>query len=130
MAEEKKKIFILDDDETIVTSLKRLLALSGFEVETTSNPNEALAKIKGFMPQLILLDIRMPHLGGLEICQMLNNDAQARLIPIIIISGLGGYADIKKAYQFGVIDYVTKPYDFKELLKKINKTIASKGDNL
>lgn len=123
---EKKRIFIVDDDAAVLNSLKELLVFSGFEVGTTQNPREAFGEIKGFGPHLILLDLLMPHVGGLEICEMLNNDRQTRDIPIIVISALVKEADIKKAYQLGIVGYITKPYDFQNLLHEINKAITSK----
>lgn len=124
--EEKKRIFIADDDEAGLASLRKMLELSGFLVESVKDAKEIREKIKAFSPHLLLLDLLMPHLGGLEVCSMLNNDQETAGIPIIIISGLGGYADIKNAYKLGVVGYVTKPYDFSELLKEINKAIISK----
>jgi len=123
---EKKRIFIADDDRTVLESLKKLLEFSGFEVEATGNPKEILTKIKSCKPDLILLDLLMPQLGGLEICQMLNSDSQTQGIPIIVISALAGQADIKKAYQLGVVNYVTKPYDFQFLLREITKALSYK----
>jgi CheY-like chemotaxis protein len=123
---DAKRIFIADDDEAALFSLQKLLVLSGFEVAATKNSKDAVSKIKSFKPHIILLDLIMPVLGGLEICDILNRDSQAQGIPIIIISALGGYTDIKKAYQLGVVGYFTKPYEFPELLQEIHKAIASK----
>jgi len=123
MPEEKKRIFVADDDEVVLRSLKNLLVLAGFEVEACMDSREVISKIKIFKPQLILLDLLMPHLGGYEICDLLNKDNELMGIPIIIVSALGGYTDIKKAYQLGVVGYITKPYDFKELTDKINKMV-------
>lgn len=123
---EKKKIFIVDDDAAILNSLKELLVFSGFELGTTQNPREAFKEIKDFSPDLILLDLLMPHLGGLEICEMLNNDKDTQGIPVIVVSALVKEADIKKAYQLGIVGYITKPYDFQNLLHEINKAITSK----
>ncbi|HAH21284.1 MAG: hypothetical protein A2Y00_02375 [Omnitrophica WOR_2 bacterium GWF2_43_52] len=123
---EKNRIFIADDDAVTLKSLKDLLSLSGFEVETAQEPIEILSKVKAFKPQLILLDLLMPQLDGFEICQILNQDRDTQGVPIIVVSALGGYVDIKKAYKFGVVDYVTKPYDFKSILGQIHKAIAYK----
>lgn len=123
---DKKRIFIADDDEIALQSLKELLLLSGLAVETSKDSKEVLQKVKMYKPHLILLDLRMPHLGGFEICEMLNQDKDTHSIPIIITSALSDHADIKKAYLSGVIGYFAKPYDFKKLLQEINKVIASK----
>jgi len=85
-----------------------------------------MPKIKTFKPDLILLDLVMPNLGGMEICEMLNQDKQTCGIPIIVVSGLSKLIDQKRAYQLGVIGYFTKPYDFPKLLKEINKAISYK----
>ncbi|MBU0503526.1 MAG: response regulator [Candidatus Omnitrophota bacterium] len=123
---DKKRILIVDDDETVLQSLKRLLEVSGFEVLALSSARDILRSIKSFKPDIILPDMLMPNLGGLEICQMLNDDKEIQGIPIIMISALSGYADIEKAYKLGVVGYFTKPYDFSKLLQEINKVIASK----
>ena len=126
---EPKRIFIADDEEVVLDSLMKLLVMSDFEVKGTTEPREVLSMIKSFKPHLILLDLLMPHMGGLEICEILNNDQEAQGIPIIIISAIGNYTDIRMAYQLGVLGYITKPYQFPVLLKEIQKAIAFKeGD--
>lgn len=125
---DKKRIIIVDDDKTVLESLEKLLVLSGFETVSTYDPREAVSKIKAFKPNIILLDLLMPHLGGLEICEILNADKDTRGIPIIVLSALDKEADIKKAYYLGVVDYITKPYDFQDLLHKINKAVFYKDE--
>lgn len=126
---EKKKVFIAEDEEDSFQSLKKLLTMSNFQVEGTTKSKEIISLVKSYQPDIILLDMLMPNLGGLEICEMLNNDKEVKHIPIIIISALGSEADIKKAYQLGVVDYITKPYDYKTVVKKINKFIAYKQNS-
>lgn len=123
---EKKKVFIAEDEEDSFQSLKKLLTMSNFQVEGTTKSKEIISRVKSYQPDIILLDLLMPNLGGLEICEMLNNDKEIKHIPIIIISALGSETDIKKAYQLGAVDYITKPYDYKTVVNKINKFIAYK----
>lgn len=125
---DKKRIIIVDDDKTVLESLEKLLVLSGFEALSICEPREAVSKIKAFKPNIILLDLLMPHLGGLEICEILNAAKDTQGIPIIILSALDKEADIKKAYRLGVVDYITKPYDFQDLLRKINKAVFYKDE--
>lgn len=125
---DKKRIIIVDDDKAVLESLEKLLVLSGFEALSTCDPRDAVSKIKAFKPNIILLDLLMPHLGGLEICEILNADKDTQGIPIIILSALDKEADIKKAYYLGVVDYITKPYDFQDLLRKINKAVFYKDE--
>lgn len=126
-----KRVFIIEDDPDSFTSLKKLLLIYGFEVDgVTAVKDDLVRVIKSFSPHIILLDLLMPRIGGIEVCQMLNADEQTQGIPIIVVSALNSDADIKKAYSLGVEDYVTKPYEISELLEKINKYIAYKEDIL
>ncbi len=125
---DKKKIIIVDDDKAVLESLEKLLVLSGFEALSTQDSREAVSKIKAFKPNIILLDLLMPHLGGLEICEILNADKETQGIPILVLSALDKEVDIKKAYYLGVVDYITKPYDFQDLLRKINKAVFYKDE--
>jgi len=123
---EKKRILIADDDEVVLTSLKKLLVMSNFEVYATTNSKEVSSIVKSFKPDLILLDLLLPDLGGLEICDILNKDEETQGIPIIILSAVGDYTDIRKAYTLGVIGNITKPYEFLRLLNEIQKATDSK----
>ena len=122
----KIRIFIVDDEEEALHLLKKGLIARGFEVEATPDSREAFEDIKRFNPELILLDLRMPHLGGFDICDMLNNDTQTQGIPIIIISVFYDMSDIKQAYKLGVEGYVTKPFTMEKLLAEINRVMAYK----
>ena len=123
---DKKRILIIDDDKVVLESLRRLLELHSYEALAVQEAGEAFSKAKSFNPDVILLDLLMPRLGGLEICEMLNSDKETRGIPIIVVSALDKEADIKKAYRLGVVGYITKPYDLNKLLQEINKAISYK----
>jgi CheY-like chemotaxis protein len=125
--ENKKRILIIDDDTVALNSLKELLALSGYAVETIQETKgDIMHRIKASRPHLILLDLLMPHLGGFEVCELLNKDKETQGIPVVIVSALLKDADIKRAYLLGVIGYVSKPYDFSKLLQEINKALTYK----
>lgn len=126
---DKKKIFIADDDEACLV-LKKILISRGFDVQATQNPKEVMPMIKIFKPDLVLLDLIMPDLGGFEICEMMNNDSQTQNVPVIIISGLGDLADIKKSYRSGVVSYFVKPFQIEDLIKEINKILSYKEEIL
>jgi two-component system alkaline phosphatase synthesis response regulator PhoP len=123
---DKRKIFIADDDEEISQLLKKTLIARGFEAEATHHSKDVFPMIKAFKPDLILLDLLMPDLGGFEICEMLNRDKETQGLPIIVISGLIDSPDIKKAYKLGVVGYFMKPLDLKNLVREINKALAYK----
>ena len=126
----KKKIFIADDQEDILSLLKDFLINHDFEVMVLKEPKNILASIISFKPNLILLDLLMPDLGGFEICEILNKNSQTREIPIIIISGFGNLVDIKKAYGLGAVGYFVKPFSLGDLFTKIIKTINNKETKL
>lgn len=122
----KKKIFVADDQEEVLSMLKELLTSKGYEVMASKEAEQMVKLIKGFKPSLILLDLLMPNLDGFEICRMLNEDREAQSIPIIIMSGLSDQVDIKRAYELGVVDYLIKPFDLNKVVTQIEKAIANK----
>lgn len=126
----KKRIFAVDDQEEVLSLLNDSLSGYGFEVMICKEPKEVLSSIKSFNPDLILLDLRMPDLGGFEICEILNNDPQTHGIPIIIISGFGDLGDLKKAYKLGAVGYFVKPFALSDLSREISKVIANKESPL
>ncbi|MFA5092363.1 MAG: response regulator [Candidatus Omnitrophota bacterium] len=122
----KKRIFVADDQVEILSLLEDSLTGAGFEVKICNEPKNALNLIKSFKPHLILLDLRMPNLGGFEICEILNNDTQTHGIPIIIVSGFGDLMDIKQAYKLGAVSYIVKPFPLDLLFKEVNKALTNK----
>lgn len=123
---DAKKIFIVDDDEALLVSLKKLLTELGFEVGVTTNPKDAFLNIKIFQPDLILLDLLMPRLSGYEVLEFLNNDEETKGTPVIVVSALIKEVDKKRAYRLGVVSYITKPYDFQILMTEINRALSNK----
>ena len=126
----KKRILVADDQEEILALLNDSLSNSGFEIMLCRESKNVLHSIKSFKPDLILLDLLMPDLGGFEICEILNNDPQTHGIPIIIISGFGDLVDIKKAYKLGAVGYFVKPFALSDLRKEIDKVLANKESSL
>jgi len=123
----KKKIMIIDDEEDFTLLLKmRLESLGSYEVATASEAKDIINRIHVFKPEVILLDLLIPGIGGLEICEMLNNDSFGSSIPIIVISGLDKSTDKIKAFKYGITDYFVKPVDNNKLIESIEKAIKSK----
>ena len=122
----KKKIFVADDREEVLSMLKDFLVSKGYEVMGSKDPKQLVKSIKNFKPHLILLDLLMPDLDGFEICRILNNDPEEQTIPIIIMSGLSDLVDIKRAYTLGVVGYIVKPFDLNVVATEIEKALANK----
>ena len=125
----KKKIMIIDDDEGYALMLKIRIENSGdFQVEAFSDAKDIINHLHAFKPDVILLDLLMPGIGGLDVCDMLNNDSLGQSIPVIIVSGLDKQTDRVAAFKFGVIDYLVKPVDDIKLIESIKKAIEYKTE--
>lgn len=120
---------IIDDEEDFVSMLKmRLEASSGYEVMGATEAKDIIERVHVFKPDVILLDLLMPGIGGLDACEMLNNDSIGSTIPIIVISGLDKNTDKIKAFKFGITDYFVKPVDDAKLIEAIEKAVKSKSE--
>ena len=124
---KKKKIMVVDDEEDFLTMLKLNLEQAGqYDVFTLSNAKDIVSKVNNFLPDVILLDLLMPGIGGIEACQMLNKDPVGSRIPIIALSALDKDADKLKAYKVGIVDYLTKPVELDTIIKSIEKALKFK----
>lgn len=125
----KKKIMIIDDEESFALLLKiRLESYGNYEVMAATEAKDIINRIHVFAPDVILLDLLMPGIGGLDVCDMLNNDPIGQTIPIIVVSGLDKSADKIEAFKFGITDYLVKPVDDAKLVEAIEKAIKSKSE--
>ena len=124
---EKKKVMIVDDEEDFLSMTKLVLESAGdYEVFTLSTTKDIIMYVHTFNPHVILLDLLMPGIGGLEVCEMLNKDARGKRIPVIVLSALSKDIDKLKAYKLGVVNYLTKPIGKDELLAKIENALRFK----
>ena len=119
------KILVVDDDPDIVEILKYNLKNSGYSVKSAGNGVEAIKKAKKFIPDIILMDVMMPEMSGIEACEEIKNINQLSQVIIIFLSARSeDYTQIS-AYDAGADDYISKPVKPKILLKKISN-IAKK----
>ncbi len=124
---EKKKIMVVDDEGDFLFITKLNLEQTGkFEVLTLPNAKDILNQSHSFKPDLILLDLLMPGVGGLDACEMLNRDPQGKGVPIVILSALNKDVDKLRAYKAGVVDYLNKPIESKDLIDRIEKALQYK----
>jgi len=110
------KILIADDDPQIIRALRVTLGARGYEIITAHDGAEALAKAIEHHPDLVMLDLGMPHLDGVQVIEGLRGWSQ---VPILVVSGRTGAADKVEALDAGADDYVTKPFAMDELLARI-----------
>jgi len=117
------KILIADDNEPNVELLDAYLAGCDYEIETARDGAETLEKVKSFSPDLILLDIMMPKLSGFEVCEKLKSDPQTSGIMILMVTALSELGDIERAVNAGCDDYLSKPVNKFELLKRVDNML-------
>jgi sigma-B regulation protein RsbU (phosphoserine phosphatase) len=120
----KADILIVDDTPANLRLLSQMLAEHGYQVRPVPDGPLALAATRAEPPDLILLDIRMPEMDGYQVCEHLKADAQTRDIPIIFISALDATQDKVRAFTAGGVDYVTKPFQFEEVLARVETHLA------
>ncbi len=124
---QKRRIMIIDDEDDFRKITKMNLDFTEkYEVLALSNAKNIINDVHSFKPEVILLDILMPGIGGLDVCEMLNQDSVSKTVPIIILSALDKDTDKLKAYKLGVVDYLVKPIDVDSLINKIEKALRFK----
>ena len=119
----KGKILIVDDRPDNVELLSIMLASQGYEVAESDRGQLAIKTAKANPPDLILLDISMSEMDGFEVCQILKSDPRTQNIPIIFLSALTEIEDKAQAFKFGGDDYITKPFDIKEVLLRVENQL-------
>jgi len=110
------RILVVDDDPEIVSFLKRGLTYEGYTVDTAGDGTEALAKARDAEPNLVILDVMMPGMDGMEVSKRLR---QASSIPILMLTAKGTVADRIRGLDSGADDYLVKPFSFDELLARV-----------
>ena len=117
---EKKRILIVDDEPQITRVLRRSLMTHGYDVHVASDGESALQTLGDWMPDLVVTDLSMPNINGLELCRRLRAISQ---LPIIVLSVRGEERTKVEALDAGADDYVTKPFGMDELLARIRATL-------
>ena len=121
---KSKKILIVDDEEGFLALIRQALEERGFEVVTVTNAVDAGIEMVSTLPALILMDIKMPGIDGLEACEVLKKNPNTKDVPIIIVSALSDDSDIQQAKKIGVEDYFVKPIDIEKLIGRIRTIIS------
>jgi len=126
MNTQNKKILIVDDDPVNLEFFQLMLSKLGFVVEEANDGVDAQEKLKKFRPDLILLDNIMPRMSGWELTKNLKQDPKFMDIPIIMFSALDDVKDKLAGFELGVDDYITKPFNFSEVLARIRTTLRNR----
>src|SRR6266436_7716217 len=120
---EKKRILVVDDEPQITRVLRTSLAGSGYEVRTADDGHAGLRAAREWQPDLVITDISMPNMNGIELCRQLRAESA---LPIIVLSVKGEEKTKVDALDAGADDYVTKPVGMDELLARIRATLRRK----
>ena len=113
------RILLVDDDQELLAALELKLDKEGFQVETAPDGEVALEIIKKKLPDLVILDVNMPKVNGMEVCKSLRSDEQTRDLAVIMLTARDDEIDRVLGLEFGADDYVTKPYNARELILRI-----------
>jgi two-component system alkaline phosphatase synthesis response regulator PhoP len=120
-----KKILLIEDEELIIKLLSKKLAAIGYDVALAMNGQEGIEKMRQNIPDLVLLDIVMPRMGGFEVMAEMKKDEKLAKIPVIIISNSGQPLELERAKELGAADWLVKTeFDPKEVADKIQKYIG------
>ena len=119
----KERILVVEDDEDILQLLKYNLAKEGYQVTGVTSGEEALKVLKSGTPDLVLLDLMLPGVDGLEVCRQLKREAQTVQVPIIMLTAKGEETDIVTGLELGADDYITKPFSPRVMLARVRTAL-------
>ncbi|MHC5139751.1 MAG: response regulator transcription factor, partial [Planctomycetota bacterium] len=118
-----ERILIVDDEEDVLELVRYNLEKNGYTVETAATGEEALKKVRFKKPDLMVLDLMLPGVDGLNVCKQLKSDPRTEQLPIIMLTAKGEEADIVTGLELGADDYVTKPFSPKVLVARIRRRL-------
>jgi two-component system phosphate regulon response regulator PhoB len=125
----KKDILIVEDEEDIRELLRFHLEREGFETRTAASGQEAVKAVARKLPALILLDLLLPGIDGLDVCRQIKKDPTSAGVPIIMVTAKGEESDIVAGLELGAVDYVTKPFGIKVLIARVRAALRRLADS-
>lgn len=123
-----KKILLIDDDVLILKTIRKLLSLEGYEIFECKNAEESLALIKKKTFDLVITDIRMPGLNGIQMLEKMRGDQQNQNLPVILITGYASEDAPLEAFRLSADDYILKPFNSDQLLASVRRIFKSSPD--
>jgi len=125
---QPKKILIVDDEVDLVETLRFPLEMEGFNVLASYNGEDALNQARKENPDLILLDLMLPKLDGYKVCRLLKFDEKYKHIPILMLTAKTQEKDKLLGKETGADEYITKPFDIEEVMKKIKSYLKNSSE--
>lgn len=120
----QKKILIIDDEPRIVEVVKLYLERDGFQTASASDGKQALERVSSYKPDLVILDLNLPDMDGLEVCRTIRKQSD---VPIIMLTGRGEEVDKIVGLEVGADDYVTKPFSPREIVARVRAVLRRHG---
>jgi twitching motility two-component system response regulator PilG len=117
----KPTVLVVDDSPTVQKIVSVTLSRHGYNVEVSSNAMQALAKLNDFIPDIIFLDINLPHMDGYQLCKIIKGNDLTKEVPVVMLSGKDGFFDKMRGKMVGATDYITKPFEPNTLVSAIKK---------
>jgi len=119
-----QRVLVLDDEEDVTELLQYKLEQEGYRCEVLNDPLLFVARVREFEPDLMILDIMMPELNGLQLCRIARADPKMKSIPIVFLTARGEAEDRVKGLETGADDYISKPFNSKELMLRIRNILS------
>lgn len=130
MADEKpKRILVVDDERDVTELVAYTLRSKGYEVEAVNDPNRSLTAARTFAPDLVILDVMMPDLSGIQICRLLRSDPNLARMPVMFLTARVEENDRVHGFEVGADDYIGKPFSPKELVLRVQSILRRVGEN-
>lgn len=118
------KILIVEDDPLMSRMYEKIFTFEKFEVDIASDGAEGLKKVKSFQPTLVLLDVMMPKMNGLEVLEALKKDSSTKKLPVVMLTNLAGQKDAETALSMGAVKYIVKSeYDPKQVSDMVKEVL-------
>lgn len=122
----KETILVVEDEEDVLELVRYNISRNGYNVETAITGEDGIIKTREIMPDLVILDLMLPSVDGLEVCKILKNDQKTEHIPIVMLTAKGEEADIVTGLELGADDYITKPFSPRVLIARIKAVLRRK----
>jgi two-component system phosphate regulon response regulator PhoB len=123
----KEKILVVDDEEDLLELVRYNLTKEGYRVVCVASGEAAIEQSRKDVPDLVILDLLLPSVDGLEVCRRLKNDAKTRHIPILMLSAKSEEADVVAGLELGADDYMTKPFSPRVLLARVRAVLRRRS---
>ena len=114
-------ILVVDDDEDIRDIVALRMGVAGHTVLEAANGDECMELVRSGQPDVILLDIQMPRMNGIDVCRLLKADPIFRLIPVLLLTARGQESDVSRGFDAGADDYIVKPFSLQELQSRVER---------